>query len=100
MRDERKLRLFLLTPKEIEKLHHDTAYREYSKHDREALGLLANGIYDYLTILETHEMDGQDNTPHLTSFQILRYLIEPIQDFLFNSKNITGYENTTEEANP
>ena len=82
---DRKLRMFLLTPEQIDKLKtEDIANGVYNRHDREALGLLANGIYDYLAILETHELDGQDDTPYLTSHQILRYLIEPIQDFLFN----------------
>ena len=80
----KKLRMFLLTPEEINELKNKAIANVYNRHDREALGLLANGIYDYLSILETHELDGQDDTSHLTSFQILRHLIEPIQDYLFN----------------
>ena len=89
------LRFCFLTP-EQEKIQEEKN-RKYSTRDREALGLLVNGIYDLIQILELYAMDpANDTTNHLTSFQILMHLMEPVYKY-FGDTSGMALEGEAEE---
>ena len=73
------LKFCFLTPEQEKSQEGNT---EYTTHDRDALGLLVNGIYDLIRILELYAFESEnDITNHLTSFQILKHLTEPVQKY-------------------
>ena len=83
-----KLKLCLLTPEQEEAIKAQNT--TYTSHDRETLGLLVNGIYDLIQILELYTLDRQNReTDHLTSFQILKHLIEPVQEYFGNTAGVS-----------
>jgi hypothetical protein len=82
------LKLCLLTPEQEQQIKEENT--KYTAHDREALGLLVNGIYDLVRILELYTLDQQnDITDHLTSFQILKYLIGPVQEYFGHTSGVS-----------
>jgi len=89
------LRFCFLTPEQEESQEKNT---NYAASDRDALGLLVNGIYDLISILELYTLDSQnDATDHLTSFQILKHLIEPVKKY-FGDTGGVSLENEIEET--
>jgi len=90
------LKFCFLTPEQEKSQAENT---KYTTSDREALGLLVNGIYDLICIFELYTLDNQnDITDHLTSFQILKHLVEPVYKY-FGDTNGLSLENEIEESN-
>jgi hypothetical protein len=84
-----KLKFCFLTP-EQEKSQAEN--RTYTASDREALGLLVNGIYDLIRILELYALeDGEID--HLTTFQTLKHLTEPVYKYFSDTSGLS-LENT------
>jgi len=89
------LKFCFLTPEQEKRQEKN---RTYSASDRDALGLLVNGIYDLIRILELYTLDKQnDVTDHLTSFQILQHLIEPVNKYFADTGGVS-LENENEET--
>jgi hypothetical protein len=89
------LKFCFLTPEQEKSQAENT---RYTASDREALGLLVNGIYDLISILELYTMDNQnDVTDHLTSFQILKHLTEPVHKYFADTSGVS-LENEREEG--
>jgi hypothetical protein len=86
--NEKRVKLCLLTPEQEQQIKEENT--KYTAHDRETLGLLVNGIYDLVRILELYTLDQQnDITDHLTSFQILKHLIEPVQEYFGHTSGVS-----------
>jgi len=86
------LKFCFLTPEQEKSQAKNT---KYTARDRDALGLVVNGIYDLISILELYTLDNQnDITDHLTSFQILKHLIEPVQKYFNDNSGVPAKEET------
>ena len=82
-----KLKFCFLTP-EQEKSQAEN--RTYTASDREALGLLVNGIYDLIRILELYALEDQDGEiDHLTTFQTLKRLTEPVYKYFADTSGLS-----------
>ena len=82
-----KLKFCFLTP-EQEKSQAEN--RTYTASDREALGLIVNGIYDLIRILELYALEDQDGEiDHLTTFQTLEHLIEPVYKYFSDTSGLS-----------
>ena len=91
------LKFCFLTP-EQEKIQEEKN-RKYTTNDRGALGLLVNGIYDLIRIFELYTLDTQnDITDHLTSFQILKHLMEPVYKYFSDTAEMALEGETEEET--
>jgi len=90
-----KLKFCFLTPEQEKNQEENTMY---TAKDREALTLLVNGIYDLICIFELYTLDTQnDITDHLTSFQILKHLVEPVYKY-FGDTHGLSLENEIKET--
>jgi len=89
------LKFCFLTPEQEKSQAENTTY---TASDRDALGLVVNGIYDLIRILELYTLDSQnDITDHLTSFQILKHLTEPVYKY-FADTGGASLENEIKET--
>jgi hypothetical protein len=91
------LRFCFLTPEQEKSLEKNTLY---TSRDRDDLGLLTFGIFDLLGILEIYELDNPGETNHLTSFQTLKHLMEPVYKYFRDTGGVSlenEPENETEE---
>lgn len=72
------LKLCFLTPEQEKQIKDQNT--NYTKSEILQLGLLANGVSDLVSILEMYELHDRD-IDHLTTFQTLKRLIEPIEKY-------------------
>jgi hypothetical protein len=83
-----KLKFCFLTPEQEETMK--AGDKTYTASDREALGLLVNGIYDLIRILELYALEDQDGEiDHLTTFQTLEHLIEPVYEYFTKTSGLS-----------
>ena len=89
------LKLCFITPEQEELIDENT---EYSVHDRQALSLLVNGICDLIYILEIYELDNPKEINYLTTFQLLKHLMGPVQKYLSQTFGVSLEDEKEEEA--